>query len=188
VAYKYSAGRRDFGDIDYEGDDNTQIDFDVDFVALVTNGAQVLTVSGSKVGIGTSTPDCELHVDGDIKLVGNDPRIKIDGDTNSHPGLELYENGTRKWIVFNDYTNDNLTFKTHDNIRMSIEQDGNVGIGTQSPTQLLDINGDALRIRSSLTPSSASDLGDAGMICWDANYLYVCVAANTWKRIPLDSW
>ena len=68
MAYKYSVGRRDFGDIDYEGDDNTQIDFDVDFVALVTNGVQVLSVSGSQVGIGTSSPEAYL----DIKNTVND--------------------------------------------------------------------------------------------------------------------
>jgi hypothetical protein len=34
-------------------------------------------------------------------------------------------------------------------------------------------------------------LGLAGEICWDANYLYICVAANNWRRIrldPLDTW
>ena len=142
MAYKYSVGRRDFGDIDYEGDTNTQIDFDEDYIGLVTSGSSVLVVSGSsRVGINTTTPDEALHVDGNIKVVGDDPRIKIDGDTDSHPGLELYENGTRKWIVFNDYTNDNLTFKTNSNTRMSIEQAGDVGIGTTSPDEKLHIAG-----------------------------------------------
>ena len=142
MAYKYSVGRRDFGDIDYEGDTNTQIDFDEDYIGLVTSGSSVLVVSGSsRVGINTTTPDEALHVDGNIKVVGDDPRIKIDGDTDSHPGLELYENGTRKWIVFNDYTNDNLTFKTNNNTRMSIEQAGDVGIGTTSPDEKLHIAG-----------------------------------------------
>lgn len=26
---------------------------------------------------------------------------------------------------------------------------------------------------------------ESGEICWDASYLYICVATNTWKRIPL---
>jgi uncharacterized coiled-coil protein SlyX len=27
--------------------------------------------------------------------------------------------------------------------------------------------------------------GTTGQICWDANYIYVCTATNTWKRSPL---
>jgi hypothetical protein len=27
--------------------------------------------------------------------------------------------------------------------------------------------------------------GTVGQICWDANYIYVCTATNTWKRSPL---
>jgi len=58
MAYKYSKGSRDFGDIQYENDAaETQIDFEDDFVALKTGGNQVLVVSGSTVGIGTTNPD-----------------------------------------------------------------------------------------------------------------------------------
>jgi len=106
------------------------------------NPAFKVDASTNKVGInGVGTPDEALHVDGNIKVVGDDPRIKIDGDTDSHPGLELYENGTRKWIIYNDYTNDNLTLKTNSDDRVSIDQTGKVGIGTTSPDDMLTING-----------------------------------------------
>ena len=80
MAYKYSVGRRDFGDIDYEGDDNTQIDFDLDYIALVTNGVSMLAVSGSSVGIGTTSPDYTLDVAGNI---GVDQYIYHNGDANT---------------------------------------------------------------------------------------------------------
>lgn len=38
------------------------------------------------------------------------------------------------------------------------------------------------------TPASASDTGTAGYVCWDASYLYVCTAANTWKRVAIATW
>lgn len=63
-----------------------------------------------------------------------------------------------------------------------------VGIGTSSPTSLLDVNSDNIRVRTSKTPASAGASGNAGQICWDSNYLYVCVATNTWKRSALSTW
>lgn len=44
-----------------------------------------------------------------------------------------------------------------------------------------------LRVGSS-TPASASATGVAGTISWDANFLYVCTATNTWKRTALSTW
>ena len=39
-----------------------------------------------------------------------------------------------------------------------------------------------------LTPASASASGVQGHITWDANYIYVCTATNTWKRAALATW
>lgn len=38
------------------------------------------------------------------------------------------------------------------------------------------------------TPASASATGTAGRIVWDSNYIYVCVAPDTWKRVAIASW
>lgn len=65
---------------------------------------------------------------------------------------------------------------------------GHVGIRTTSPTAPLDVNGNTFRLRLSRTPSSATDTGNAGDIAWDANYIYVCTALNTWKRAALATW
>jgi hypothetical protein len=40
----------------------------------------------------------------------------------------------------------------------------------------------------SLAPAHASDPCIAGTETWDTNFIYVCVAKNTWKRAPLASW
>ena len=41
---------------------------------------------------------------------------------------------------------------------------------------------------STKTPASAAAAGVAGTITWDANYLYVCTATNTWKRVAIATW
>jgi len=65
---------------------------------------------------------------------------------------------------------------------------GNIGIGTTSPTAKLHISSNVIRLDTSKTPSSATDIGNQGDICWDSNYLYICIATNTWKRVALSSW
>ncbi len=92
-------------------------------------------------------------------------------------------NGTDFQVLSYD---DNGTFMTQS---LHIERrTGNVALGSSSPTAKLDINGSSLRLRTSKTPASASATGTAGEICWDINYIYICVATNTWKRCGLSSW
>ena len=38
------------------------------------------------------------------------------------------------------------------------------------------------------TIASPTETGVKGEWCWDANYIYVCVATNTWKRTALTTW
>jgi hypothetical protein len=38
------------------------------------------------------------------------------------------------------------------------------------------------------TPASAGASGTAGTITWDASYIYICTATNTWKRVAIATW
>lgn len=75
---------------------------------------------------------------------------------------------------------------------MRIDSSGNVGIGTTSPTISsgvgLHLSGSTLRLGTARTPASASATGNTGEICWDASYLYICTATNTWRRIAHATW
>lgn len=46
---------------------------------------------------------------------------------------------------------------------------------------------ETLTLRSR-TPASATDSGQEGEFCWDENYLYLCVADDTWKRVAVAAW
>jgi hypothetical protein len=63
-----------------------------------------------------------------------------------------------------------------------------LGINTSSPTVGIDANNDTIRLRTARTPASGTATGAIGEICWDNNYVYVCVATNTWKRASLVAW
>jgi hypothetical protein len=40
-------------------------------------------------------------------------------------------------------------------------------------------------LKAPQTTKSSTATGTPGQICWDADYIYVCTATNTWKRSPL---
>lgn len=62
----------------------------------------------------------------------------------------------------------------------------------RSGTDLMLKRGDgsvaALQARATAAPASSSAAGIMGMIAYDASYLYVCTATNTWKRIALSGF
>jgi hypothetical protein len=71
---------------------------------------------------------------------------------------------------------------------LTIKSGGNVGIGAPTPTALLHVGGDTIRLQNPKTPASSSAACNQGDISWDANYVYVCVATNQWKRAALGTF
>jgi hypothetical protein len=71
---------------------------------------------------------------------------------------------------------------------IKVDLNGNIGIGTPTPTHTLDVNSNTIRVRNKRTIASATATGVQGEICYDDNYIYVCTADNTWKRVQISSW
>jgi len=45
-----------------------------------------------------------------------------------------------------------------------------------------------IRLPVTKTPASAVATGTAGDWAYDSNYIYVCVATNSWKRVAIATW
>lgn len=54
-------------------------------------------------------------------------------------------------------------------------------------TQVLPDNLSVGKIKTG-TPASAGATGVAGQIRWDSNFIYICVSANSWKRVAIAAW
>lgn len=66
-----------------------------------------------------------------------------------------------------------------------------VGIGTNAPTEALDVNADAIRVRTAQTPASSNNSAvgwGVGTITWDSNYIYVAVNSTHIKRASLSTF
>ena len=103
------------------------------------------------------------------------PGIAFDGDSNTG----IYRPGANQ-----------VAISTGGNGRVFIDSSGRLLVGTSSDSggALLQVDGDRVRISTAKTPASASDTGTTGEVCWDANYIYVCTATDTWKRAALSTW
>lgn len=69
---------------------------------------------------------------------------------------------------------------------------GTLSITTNSVTidiitsNVVSIN--TLTLTTASTPANSTANGSQGQVLWDADYIYVCVANNTWKRTAITTW
>lgn len=50
------------------------------------------------------------------------------------------------------------------------------------------VNKGAFVVAANSAPAAANSTGTTGTIAWDGDYVYVCVATDTWKRANLSTW
>ena len=103
--------------------------------------ASVIYDNGTNVGIGTTSPDSAALLDV-VSSNGKYVRTKVTA-ANSTTGYIL-ANDARTWVIrANGSNSDALEFRnaTSDRQEMVIDSSGRVGIGTSSPSGLLEING-----------------------------------------------
>ena len=111
------------------------------------------TIIANKIGIGTASPQHELHVEG-VARVRGELMVGSSGATNTPSAtLHIKDTGTDSKLRIEDADNDNTYFdflvdegnglyiNEASDTRLSIKEGGNVGIGTTSPGEKLTVAG-----------------------------------------------
>ena len=139
----------------------------------------------AKVGINNSD-NLVLH----NQSINKHIVFKVNDQGVTREGLRV--DGAVAAVVINEGSESLVDFRVESDseTHMLFVDGGNnkIGVKTNQPEVAFDINDNAIRIRNSSTPSSAGDFGVPGEIRWDANYIYVCVSIDTWKRVALSTW
>jgi len=115
------------------------------------NSSSVLKATGlfnildTDVGIGTTSPGYKLDVDGDVNIpFGTSNGYRINGNRILSQGSGVFEFGALdyKHTYPNISTNSDGTFRIQSNgsTLVTVNQSGNVGIGTTSPGQKLHVS------------------------------------------------
>lgn len=124
-----------------------------------------------------------LNATGNATLAANNITLDAANDITLTRGVVINEDGADSDTRIESDNNANMLF-------VDASADA-VGIGTNAPTEALDVNSDAVRVRTAQTPASSNNtaLGwGVGTITWDSNYIYVAVNSTTIKRASLNTF
>lgn len=105
-------------------------------------------------------------------------RLRLAADGQFAIGGQIYDPYTNGWITgIGDESNNRILIGyPYDDLETKLQVEGKV---KAAQFQVDDMNE---------APASASDAGTPGEIRFTADYIYVCVAPNTWKRAALSTW
>jgi len=124
------------------GDDtDTGIVYGSDQIDFSTGGSSKVTLNGSNLGIGTTSPSGASGKVLEINGGSGQARLVFKNDTTgsaSTDGQQIFSDGTTLGIQNREAGS--TTFETNGFERMRIQSDGKIGIGRTSPVNFVDIH------------------------------------------------
>jgi acetaldehyde dehydrogenase (acetylating) len=185
---------------------------------FIGNGSQLTGIVATDIGILPSLTVTGNIISGNINTAGNVTAEFFIGDGSKltgitaqglptqagNAGLFLSTDGAN--VIWNGALGGSLTFNggVSDSDEFGSDLDGGdasddfvgatsvLGGFANSDYSLtlssVALTGQAQDVIVSPPPLTSTSAGSKGQIAFDSNWLYICVAANTWKQVALSSW
>lgn len=132
---------------------------------------------------GLSVTTINLTSTGDTTLAANNFTIDATTNITLTRGAVINEDGADSDTRIESDNQSNMFF-----VDASADR---IGIMTNAPTEAVDINSDAIRIRTAQTPASGNNTAvgwGVGTIAWDANYLYLAANSTNIVRVAFSAF
>jgi hypothetical protein len=145
---------------------------------LVSSGSTFYATLGGAGGSGVSGP---------LSITSPSPEITISSGKTSNQGI-LWHGDAQDWFAFT-----NASASSTPNVWALKDNTGNqseliIFPHTNADPDRVEFPAGKLQAGAFITPASSSAFCTTGTIEFDANFIYVCTATNTWKRATLGSF
>lgn len=147
-------------------------------------GTQMMSLVHDNLVLGDGNADFIVHLFDNDKVLylagggafNQGANLQLKGGANALANDVLLRSGTDSVYFWDDSADAHYWYAAAGTARATLTATS------------LSLNHDNIIIQTSKTPASASATGTQGMIAWDTDYLYVCVATDTWKRVAIATW